>query len=193
METKFYTIFFSCNNITTHGVISYWHENDFFWIFFQLLPPSILWKQELWQRAFPIHLHKPLHQTHHLIGYYFSLLPLSLATLLFLTPMDLNILSLLLVLTLTILQQKKKKKQSRMPINSCQTFTKRQISFEEKEVQFNCKAYFSFFLSVPCVMMVIEHICNHCWFSFFMLLYTLVDCYQHPSTFPSFFTITGKT
>ncbi len=102
-----------------------------------------------------------------------------------------NIIILLLVLTLTILQQKKKKKQSRMPISSCQTFTKRQNSFEEKEVQFNCKAYFLFFCSIPCVMMVIEHICSHCWLSFFMLLYTLVDCYQHPSTFPSFFTFTG--
>ncbi len=161
-------------------------------IFFQLLPPSILWKQELSQRAFPMHLHKPLHQTHHLIGYYFSLLPLSFATLLFLTPMDLNIISLLLVLTLTILQQKKKKQQSKMPISSCQTFTKRQNSFEEKKVQFNCKAFFLFFLNVPCVMMVIDFIYNHCWLSFFMLLYTLVDCYQHPSTFPSFFTFTSK-
>jgi hypothetical protein len=93
-----------------------------------------------------MHLHKPLHQTHHLLGYFFSLLPLSLATLLFLAPMDLNTISLLLVFTLTILQQKKKKQQSRIPINYCQTYTKKQNSFEEKKVQFNCKAYFCFFL-----------------------------------------------
>jgi hypothetical protein len=56
--------------------------------------------------------------------------------------MDLNTISLLLVLTLTISQQKKKKQQSRITIGSCQTFIKRQNSFEKKKVQFNRKVFF---------------------------------------------------
>jgi uncharacterized membrane protein YqjE len=41
-----------------------------------------------------MHLHKPLHQTRQLLGYFFFLLPLSFTTLLFLTLMNLNIISL---------------------------------------------------------------------------------------------------
>jgi hypothetical protein len=81
--------------------------------------------------------------------------------------MNLNIISLFLVLTLTILQQKKKKQQSKIPIDSCQTFSKKQNSFEEKEVQFNCKSFFNFYFSVPHVLVVIKCICSHFRFSFF--------------------------
>jgi len=108
-----------------------------------------------------------LHQTHHFLGLFFFFIAIIFCNIIILSPRGLQHYFTNFGFDPNNITTKEKETTIKDPINSCQTYTKKQNSFEKKKVQFNCKAYFLLFFNVPCVVVVIEHICSHCWFSFF--------------------------